>query len=104
MLKSNGYNTFAIPWGAAHIPIFATMLEQNNFMPVAQQRIVAFSNVDGPGSAAWVKQIRIQMRVMRIAHVLFKMSPLWLALYAGICYLHDERVFYYKPSTKRLLP
>lgn len=56
-LSQNGYESFAIPWGAAHMPIFAKMLLENGFEKASATRVVLFNRVDGPVSAAYTRKL-----------------------------------------------
>lgn len=46
-LRGNQYKSFAIPWGAAHIPIFHEMLVDNGFELVAMSALVVVRRIDG---------------------------------------------------------
>jgi hypothetical protein len=104
LLKKSGYKTFAIPWGAAHMPIFATMLEQNNFTPTAEQRLVVWSAVDGNTSESWVKQMRVQLRLLKIAHQSIKFIPAGLFLWTCWAAVDGESPFFFSPSLKPMIP
>jgi hypothetical protein len=57
-LSQNGYESFVIPWGAAHAPIFAKMLLENGFTRAGATRVVLFNRVDGPVSAAYLRKLK----------------------------------------------
>jgi hypothetical protein len=57
-LSGNGYESFVIPWGAAHMPVFARMLLENGFHKAGATRVVLFNRIDGPVSAAYLRRIR----------------------------------------------
>ena len=46
-LNANMYKTFAIPWGAAHMPVFHEMLLDNGFENVGMCSLVVLNKVDG---------------------------------------------------------
>ncbi|CCW69583.1 unnamed protein product [Phytomonas sp. Hart1] len=46
-LRRNGYRTFAIPWGAAHMPIFHEMLLDNGFEPIGMCSLIILNRLDG---------------------------------------------------------
>lgn len=53
-LYQMGYKTFAIPWGAAHMPYMYEMLLDSGFEEVSQSGIVVFRSVDGEVSRSYV--------------------------------------------------
>ena len=59
LLIASGYKSFAIPWGAAHMPIMATVLDRNDFALIATSRLVAFNRTDGITSDGWYKWFRL---------------------------------------------
>ncbi|KPA78637.1 putative mitochondrial hypothetical protein [Leptomonas pyrrhocoris] len=46
-LNDNLYKTFAIPWGAAHMPVFHEMLLDNGFENVGMCSLVVLQRIDG---------------------------------------------------------
>jgi hypothetical protein len=104
ILRKNGYKSFAVPWGAAHMPAFATMLEQNGFQPVAEQRLVGFNAIDGPISAAWTKQLRVQLRLAGWARLAWRSIPGVAPVYFAWCLFDNELPFHYVPSPKPMMP
>ena len=56
-LVENGYKSFAIPWGSAHMAIMATVLIRNGFEERAQGQLLAFNAVDGIHSASWCRKL-----------------------------------------------
>lgn len=46
-LRDNFYKSFAIPWGAAHMPVFHEMLLDNGFENVGMCSLVVLNRIDG---------------------------------------------------------
>ncbi|CAM38124.1 conserved hypothetical protein [Leishmania braziliensis MHOM/BR/75/M2904] len=46
-LRENMYKSFAIPWGAAHMPVFHEMLLDNGFETVGMCSLLMLNRVDG---------------------------------------------------------
>ncbi|CCW64920.1 unnamed protein product [Phytomonas sp. EM1] len=61
-LRCNGYRTFAIPWGAAHMPIFHEMLLDNGFEPVGMCSLLLLNRVDGDISEGELGKLRAWQR------------------------------------------
>ncbi|KAH9589262.1 hypothetical protein LSM04_005217 [Trypanosoma melophagium] len=69
-LAANGYKSFAIPWGAAHMPVFNEMLLDNGFEQVGMCSLVIFNRIDGDISAGEHEKIcRIQKRRRQVVQM-----------------------------------
>nr|CCC94338.1 unnamed protein product [Trypanosoma congolense IL3000] len=78
-LKESGYQSFAIPWGAAHMPIFHEMLIDNGYENIGMCSLVVVNRIDGDISAGEHEKIlRLQKRREKLR------SVLWLV---GIVYV-----------------
>lgn len=55
-LAENGYKSFAIPWGAAHMPVMSQMLSENGFEEIGQSSLSVFNSIDGMYSDGWVRR------------------------------------------------
>lgn len=70
-LSANGYKSFAIPWGAAHMPIFNEMLIDNGFEPIGMCSLLVFNRIDGDISAGeherFDRLARRQHRLVQLA-------------------------------------
>lgn len=64
-LTENGYESFVIPWGVAHMPVFSKMLLQNGFTLSSTSKLVMFDRVDGPMSTAYVRKLRSSVSLGR---------------------------------------
>ena len=47
-LAASGYKSFIIPWGVGHMPILATMLEDNGFVQIGMTGLMTVAARDGP--------------------------------------------------------
>ncbi|ESL11636.1 hypothetical protein TRSC58_00609 [Trypanosoma rangeli SC58] len=66
-LASNGYKSFSIPWGAAHMPIFNEMLIDNGFEEIGMCSLLVCNRIDGEISAGEHERIcRIEKRHCRL--------------------------------------
>ncbi|KAF8292795.1 hypothetical protein TcYC6_0116850 [Trypanosoma cruzi] len=66
-LLSNGYKSFAIPWGAAHMPIFNEMLIDNGFEQIGMCSLVVLNRIDGDISAGEYERFRrVEKRYHRV--------------------------------------
>ncbi|CUG91823.1 membrane-associated protein, putative [Bodo saltans] len=55
-LVGNGYKSFAVPWGAAHAPIFHDMLTDHGFEQTSMCTLIVWSKIDGDRSSAeWTR-------------------------------------------------
>jgi hypothetical protein len=63
-LTDNGYKSFVIPWGAGHMPIFATMLEDNGFEQVGMTGLYAAGAIDGTYSTSLYRRHKYWTRLM----------------------------------------
>ncbi|CBH16412.1 hypothetical protein, conserved [Trypanosoma brucei gambiense DAL972] len=62
-LKTQGYKSFAIPWGASHMPIFNEILIDNGFENVGMCSLVVVRRCDGDISAGEHERMyRLQKR------------------------------------------
>lgn len=65
-LSANGYRSFAVPWGAYHMPIFQQMLEDNGFEQVGLSSLLLWSKIDGDVSTReWHRLNRLLNRRQR---------------------------------------
>ena len=88
-LTGNGYESFCVPWGAAHMPIFAKMLLQNGFTQCGSSRIVLFNRIDGPISAAYTRKLQSHVNwsrwLTKIVQGAFVLSAFYgFAFYMGM--------------------
>lgn len=80
-LRQNGYKSFAVPWGAMHMPVFHEMLCDNGFEPVGMCSVLMFAKIDGDISEGeFAKMARWQRRRGRRASVLYA-AGLLLVMY-----------------------
>ncbi|KAH8612072.1 hypothetical protein ERJ75_000931000 [Trypanosoma vivax] len=71
-LRASGYKSFAVPWGAAHMPIFNEMLVDNGYVQVGMCALVVVNRVDGDISAGeHQKCSRLLRRQNQLHHLLW---------------------------------
>lgn len=71
-LRANGYRSFAIPWGAAHMPLFHEMLLDNGFECIGMSSLLVLRRVDGDISEGeYDAMLRMQRRRARRANFLY---------------------------------
>jgi hypothetical protein len=63
-LVKNGYKSFAIPWGAGHMSIMSTILEDNGFEQIGMTGLLVVGAVDGTYSAGVYRRIRYTLRTI----------------------------------------
>jgi hypothetical protein len=89
-LVENGYKSFAVPWGAAHMPIFATMLEKNGFDLVGQSRLVTFNKIDGVTSQGWCRFFARRVTRVEMAWWIFRAIPVIATIPLVFSYIQIE--------------
>lgn len=57
-LVANGYKSFAVPWGAGHMPIFHDMLMDHGFEQIGSCSLILWSKIDGDHSAMWYRKVQ----------------------------------------------
>eukprot|EP00759_Apiculatamorpha_spiralis_P039323 PhF_6_TR38142/c0_g1_i1/m.56969 len=72
-----GYDSFAVPWGAAHMPILASMLENRGFVVQSESRYPIFRLIDGPVSASYVRYVYRRVMFLKLSTVL-AYGSVWL--------------------------
>jgi len=89
-LVANGYQSFAVPWGAAHMPIFANMLEQRGYLMQSEIRFPIFRGYDGPISNQFTRTV--YRRVWVVSTLTFLTYALvWLGfVYCALLWLESE--------------
>ncbi|RNF01069.1 uncharacterized protein Tco025E_08662 [Trypanosoma conorhini] len=91
-LASNGYKSFAIPWGAAHMPIFNEMLIDNGFEQIGMCSLLVLNRIDGEISAGEHERFcRIEKRHHRLIQLAWG-----LAIVAGLLLLRGMVVVEYR--------
>eukprot|EP00796_Vickermania_ingenoplastis_P001824 gene1824-1110_t len=99
-LHRSGYKSFAIPWGAAHMPIFHEMLLDNGFEPVGMCSLLMFSRIDGDRSEGEVMRLQsYEKRVRRRGYIGYALAAV-LVLYVLATMFEVELSG--APSSKRL--
>lgn len=90
-LSGNGYESFIIPWGVGHMPIFARMLLENGFHKAGATRVVLFNRIDGPVSAAYVRKLKAWVnRGHFFRHIMRSVGGISLA-WGGVAFLGWEK-------------
>ncbi|KEG08075.1 hypothetical protein DQ04_08071040, partial [Trypanosoma grayi] len=81
-LAANGYKAFAIPWGAAHMPIFNEMLIDNGFEQIGMCSLLMFNRIDGDISAGeHEKFCQLQKRQKRFVQMTWVLAIISLLLF-----------------------
>ena len=96
LLASKGYDSFAVPWGAAHMPIMSQMLINNGFYQVSETRLLVFLASDGLVSSSWCRKLHGARRSFRLLGQgsYFAAAALVAALFQHYCAsTHTEPVF-----------
>ncbi|KAG5508103.1 hypothetical protein GH5_07162 [Leishmania sp. Ghana 2012 LV757] len=86
-LRENMYRSFAIPWGAAHMPVFHEMLLDNGFENVGMCSLRMLNRIDGMISEGeFSKMQRWQMQRDRRVWYLYGIGlvSLWWFMYAHV--------------------
>lgn len=65
-LTQNGYKSFAVPWGADHIPIFHDMLVDHGFEQIGSCSLILWSRIDGDHSAMWFRKIQHEIQQSKL--------------------------------------
>ena len=97
-LVDNGYRSFAIPWGAAHMPIFHEMLVSNGFEETSATSLPIFDSVDGEISQSHV-QTWARKHKNRVIRTDFFYGFLGLGVGIGLLYAGVQ----FEVSNKKLL-
>ncbi|KAG5507677.1 hypothetical protein JKF63_06626 [Porcisia hertigi] len=86
-LRENMYKSFAIPWGAAHMPVFHEMLLDNGFEHVGMCSLLVLKRIDGMISEGeFGKMQRWQRRRARRVWYLYSIGLLssWWFIYSHL--------------------
>ncbi|AYU78075.1 hypothetical protein, conserved [Leishmania donovani] len=86
-LRENMYKSFAIPWGAAHMPVFHEMLLDNGFENVGMCSLLVLNRTDGIISEGeFIKMQHWQRKRARRAWYLYGIGlvSLWRLVYAHL--------------------
>ena len=84
-LVDNGYKSFAVPWGAAHMPIMHEMLIHNGFEEASATSLPIFDNIDGEISRSHI-QMWARKHKGRVIRMDIFYSFLGLGVGIGACY------------------
>ncbi|CAD2222351.1 hypothetical protein AGDE_14842 [Angomonas deanei] len=78
-LRRNGYKSFAIPWGAFHMPLFHEMLVDNDFELTSMCSLLVLQRIDGTVSEGECQQVwRAQRRRRSRIYILYGVGGLLL--------------------------
>jgi len=80
-LRANGYKSFAVPWGAAHMPIFHEALIDNGFECIGMASLVVVARVDGDISAGEHGKVRAWQRRRHLRQWLWPIGGLLMGLW-----------------------
>ncbi|GET87862.1 hypothetical protein, conserved [Leishmania tarentolae] len=86
-LRENMYRSFAIPWGAAHMPVFHEMLLDNGFENVGMCSLLVLKRIDGSISEGeFIKMQHWQRKRARRVWYLYGIGllALWRLVYAHL--------------------
>lgn len=86
-LSGNGYESFVIPWGVAHMPIFSKILLQNDFKLSGTTRVTMFNRIDGPTSAAYIRKLRSSVSWASRINLIYKCTVSLAVVYSFGAYL-----------------
>lgn len=90
LLRESGYKSFAIPWGAGHMPIFHEMLIDNGFESAGMCSLLMFNRIDGDLSEAELMRMRtVEKRIARRATMAYVIGAL-MVLYVLSTYFEVE--------------
>lgn len=84
VLVENGYRSFAIPWGAAHGPVFGSMLVRNGFEEVAGGSLIVFNSIDGVHSTGWVRRMNFKNTLYMILEAIFLLFGSFIGVFCLI--------------------
>jgi hypothetical protein len=85
-LLQNGYKSFAIPWGAAHMSIFHDMLIDHGFEQTSMCTLIVWSKIDGDRSAAEWNRLDTKLRFLGMRKALLQAALVIYAVYKLIPY------------------
>jgi hypothetical protein len=63
-LAENGYTSFAVPWGAAHMPVFHDILMDHGFEQTSMCTLIMWSKIDGDRSSAEWSRMDTKLRFL----------------------------------------
>lgn len=86
-LVENGYKTFAVPWGAAHMPVFHDMLMDHGFEQTSMCTLIIWSRIDGDRSAAEWSRLDTKMRFLGMRKVLMQAMVAVFVVYKTLPYV-----------------
>lgn len=105
-LFESGYRSFAIPWGAAHMPIFHEMLLDNGFEPFGMCSLLMFNQIDGERSEGeLLRMLTYERRLQRRSYLLYGLAGLavlWgLSRFCEVEWSHRRYEKYYSQAPPR---